>query len=188
MTGSIKRHPLAGLIPLKTIPPNQPLATTIRIMAKRNASSHRKQARQMWKVCQRLEQERMQPGDQIPPNKRIAAHYLLRFHQEIKDILLISLFDDDQRFITDCIIYRGKICWYDIPEHKITGPAREFSASGILLVQYRPKGSLEVKVADLGLTDTLQEYKIKQRFTLLDGLIVGPKGHFSLKLHDLIDY
>lgn len=132
-------------------------------------------------LCKRLSRLSAKEQVTLQNASSVAAYYMEQMCHETKEILMVSLFSNKGRLITEQIVSIGSISTSVVSPREIFYTAITHNAAYIILLHNHPSGEPDPSPADFRVTDTLAKCGEYMQIPLADHIIIGEHCYYSFR-------
>lgn len=132
-------------------------------------------------LCKRINMLSFKEQVELQDAKSVSAYYMEQMRHETKEILMVSLFTNQGRLITEEIVSIGTIDSTVVSPREIFYTAINYNAAYMILLHNHPSGDPSPSEADRQVTKKLICCGQYMNIQLADHIIIGDKRYYSFR-------
>ena len=131
-------------------------------------------------MAKQLSQKRLSKGRALESPQAVKDHLRTLLHDYEHEVFAVLLLDTKHKIIGFHELFRGTIDSASVYPREVVKTALEHNAAAMIITHYHPSGNPEPSQADIHLTTRLKEALALVDVRVLDHIIVGTDGCYSL--------
>ena len=131
-------------------------------------------------MAKQLSQKRLSKGRALESPQAVKDHLRTLLHDYEHEVFAVRLLDTKHKIIGFHELFRGTIDSASVYPREVVKTALEHNAAAMIITHNHPSGNPEPSQADIQLTTRLKEALALVDVRVLDHIIVGTDGCYSL--------
>ena len=131
-------------------------------------------------MAKQLSQKRLSKGRALESPQAVKEHLRTLLHDYEHEVFAVLLLDTKHKIIGFHELFRGTIDSASVYPREVVKTALEHNAAAMIITHNHPSGNPEPSQADIHLTTRLKEALALVDVRVLDHIIVGTDGCYSL--------